>query len=230
MSIGPNWIQETIEAKDYRAFVGAPEEYDINGALQFNLLILLGLREHHKLLDVGCGSLRAGRLFVMYLAWGNYYGIDPERWLVEEAIEHELSPGLSDLKQPQFSATVNFNAEPFGVTFDYVLCQSVYTHAPQWMITLSLREAAKVLGEQGIFAATYMESEDDNSDTDEWHYPFVTHFTRERMAELCSDAGLSYIHIDWHHPQFCRWFLACLPEYESGLRAAVNDAHQLRLA
>jgi len=230
MSIGPNWIQETIEAKDYRAFVGAPEEYDINGALQFNLLILLGLREHHKLLDVGCGSLRAGRLFVMYLAWSNYYGIDPERWLVEEAIEHELSPGLSDLKQPQFSATVNFNAEPFGVTFDYVLCQSVYTHAPQWMITLSLREAAKVLGEQGIFAATYMESEDDNSDTDEWHYPFVTHFTRERMAELCSDAGLSYIHIDWHHPKFCRWFLACLPEYESGLRAAVNDAHQLRLA
>ena len=37
----------------YRGFVGAPERYDILGALQFKLLTTLGLREYHSLLDIG---------------------------------------------------------------------------------------------------------------------------------------------------------------------------------
>ena len=56
---------------DYREYVGTSETYDIGGAIQFNLLTTLGLREHHRLLDVGCGSLRAGRLFIPYLLKGS---------------------------------------------------------------------------------------------------------------------------------------------------------------
>ena len=44
----------------YRAYVGPPEDYDLIAAMTFNLLTTLGLRQHHSLLDVGCGSLRIG--------------------------------------------------------------------------------------------------------------------------------------------------------------------------
>ena len=74
----------------YRAFVDFPERYDLGAALQFGLLTALGLREDHALLDIGCGSLRAGRLFIVYLRPGRYVGIEPEQWLLDEGIRQEL--------------------------------------------------------------------------------------------------------------------------------------------
>lgn len=70
-----------LEAGDrhYRAFVGPLDRYDLLGAGQMALLYLLGLREHHRVLDFGCGSLRLGRLLIPYLRPGRYFGIEPER-------------------------------------------------------------------------------------------------------------------------------------------------------
>ena len=47
---------------NYKGYDGSDDNYDLVGAMQFNLLTALGLREYHKFLDIGCGSLRAGRL------------------------------------------------------------------------------------------------------------------------------------------------------------------------
>src|SRR5690242_2519307 len=77
-------------SRHYRAFIGPYQNYDLVGAMQFNLLTYLGLREHHSLLDIGCGSLRAGKLFIPYLLAGNYYGIEPEEWLLEAGISQEV--------------------------------------------------------------------------------------------------------------------------------------------
>src|SRR5581483_9942228 len=77
-------------ANHYTAFVGPPDRYDFMGASQFGLLFTMGLRDYHTLLDFGCGSLRAGRLLIPYLRRGHYYGIDPNRWLVEDGIKREL--------------------------------------------------------------------------------------------------------------------------------------------
>src|SRR5881392_154417 len=75
----------------YRAYVGPPEDYDLIAAMAFNLLTTLGLRQHHSLLDVGCGSLRIGRLLIPYLNRGKYFGIEPNEWLVDEGIRRELA-------------------------------------------------------------------------------------------------------------------------------------------
>lgn len=48
----------------YRAYVGPPQNYDLISAMSFGLLTALGLRQHHSLLDIGCGSLRNGRLLI----------------------------------------------------------------------------------------------------------------------------------------------------------------------
>jgi hypothetical protein len=70
------------------------------GGLQFTLLFQAGLRETHRLLDVGCGSLRGGRLFIPYLRAGHYYGVEPNEWLVEEGIANELGAEILTVKRP----------------------------------------------------------------------------------------------------------------------------------
>ena len=71
--------------------------------MQFSLLTALGLREDHSLPDIGCGSLRASRLFIVYLRPGRYFGLEPERWLIEEGIRQELGQEILSVKRPTFS-------------------------------------------------------------------------------------------------------------------------------
>lgn len=66
-------------AHHYRAYVGDPERYDVLAVQQFRVLTDLGLREHHKVLEVGCGSLRFGRLLLPYLLPDRYVGVEPEQ-------------------------------------------------------------------------------------------------------------------------------------------------------
>ena len=44
-----------------RAYVGPPQDYDLIGGIQFSLLLAAGLRETHRVVDVGCGSLNLAR-------------------------------------------------------------------------------------------------------------------------------------------------------------------------
>ncbi len=88
-----------IPGENYDDYVGPAEEYDFMGASQFRLLCTLGLRSKHKLLDFGCGSLRAGRLFLTYLNEGCYYGVEPNRWLIEDAIKFQVGEDLIRIKK-----------------------------------------------------------------------------------------------------------------------------------
>src|SRR5208337_4772210 len=94
--------------RHYRAFVGPPHRYDLVAAMQFNLLTALGLREEHYLLDIGCGSLRAGRILIPYLLPGRYHGIEPERWLLQAGIDAEVGNDPLRLKRPVFSHDTSF--------------------------------------------------------------------------------------------------------------------------
>jgi len=58
----------------YKKFVGSIEMYDSIGRSQFDLLLSLGLRPNHYLLDIGCGCLRGGRFYIPYLDPGHYFG------------------------------------------------------------------------------------------------------------------------------------------------------------
>ena len=72
------------------------EEWLKIGQLQFDYLVGHGLQPGDRMLEIGCGNLRAGRLFIDYLGPGNYYGIDisPEILLAAQRALAEF--GLQD--------------------------------------------------------------------------------------------------------------------------------------
>ena len=113
----------------YRAYVGPPEDYDLVAAMTFNLLTTLGLRQHHSLLDIGCGSLRIGRLLIPYLNRGKYFGVEPNEWLVDEGIRQELGETLVQIKRPTFffSDSPDTIAQA-KIAFDFALAQSIFSH------------------------------------------------------------------------------------------------------
>src|ERR1700683_5322692 len=46
------------------------------GQMQFDYLVSHGLKPGMRMLEIGCGNLRAGRLFIDHLNAGDYYGTD----------------------------------------------------------------------------------------------------------------------------------------------------------
>jgi len=155
----------------YRAYVGPPEDYDLIAAMTFNLLTTLGLRQHHSLLDVGCGSLRIGRLLIPYLNRGKYFGVEPNEWLVEEGIKRELGQALLAIKRPTFF----FSDSPQTIAqakipFDFALAQSIFSHCGLDLIKNWLSAISNSLAEDGVLIATFLAGEED-SPTKGWVYP-----------------------------------------------------------
>ena len=195
-----------IGSHHYRAYVGPPEKYDLVAAMQFNLLTHFGLREFHYLLDVGCGSLRAGRLFIPYLLPGHYYGIEPQAWLIEEGIENELGRDILQIKQPIFSYDSNFNCLHFSQMFDFVVAQSVFSHASQSQIHECLSQVGKCLQPNGVMAATFVQGTTDYQG-ESWIYPDCVTYTVKQMKLIAATIGLTAETIDWSHPNGQTWLL-----------------------
>src|SRR5579859_6587058 len=119
---------ENLTAQEYRQHVGPADGYDRMSAMQFNLLTYLGLSEEHFLLDIGCGSLRAGRLFIPYLKPGHYFGIEPVEWLLQAGIDHEVGQSQIAIKRHSFDSNSEFRLSVFQRDFDFLMAQSIFSH------------------------------------------------------------------------------------------------------
>ncbi|MBW3564838.1 MAG: class I SAM-dependent methyltransferase [Acidobacteria bacterium] len=202
----------TPGSRHYRAFVGDTQTYDIFSHMQFSLMTLLGLRQEHTLLDIGCGSLRAGKLFLVYLLPERYFGIEPERWLVEEGIDREIGSELAALKKPRFLYEADFPCSGFGVQFDFVLAQSIFSHASLSQIKRCLNEVRKSLKPHGLFAASFVESDHDY-EGDAWVYPDTVRYRVSTIEQLAVEAGLKCRKLEWFHIGGQTWMLFHEPDY-----------------
>ena len=208
--------QTKAEYAPHRKFVGPPEKYDLASAGQFSLLTALGLREENTLLDIGCGSLRGGRLFITYLKPGKYFGIEPEQWLIDQGIDTEMGRDLVALKKPSFNNDANFTLSSFGRKFDFMLAQSIFSHATQTQIRRCLSEAKKALEPDGIFAATFFPG-DANYEGTEWVYPGCVYYTLEYFTTLATDEGLACKPLNWTHTNQQKWVALTHPEHAASV-------------
>lgn len=215
--------------RDHRRAVGPPALYDLVSHMQFNLLTLLGLREEHTLLDIGCGSLRGGRLFIVYLRSGHYFGLEPDAQLIQEGIEKELGPGLIELKKPRFSHDSELTCTLFNREFDFLLAQSIFSHAAPAQIRRCLAQARACMRADSLFAATFVEG-DENYAGDHWVYPRCVTYRFSWLADTAAEAGLACSRIQWFHPNRQTWVLLTLPENRPGAEglATLNQMYALR--
>lgn len=197
----------------YRSAVGPADRYDVLGAHQFCVMVSLGLREQHKLLDLGCGSLRGGRLFIPYLQRGNYYGIEPNDYLVEEGLDNELGRSVLGVKNPSWSNNADLDCAVFtrttGVTFDFVLAQSIFSHAPPRMIYTCLHSLREALKPTGAFIFTYFQGANDYRGTT-WARSPDAHYTAEWMLHVLKrEGGFQHVHtLACEHPSGQTWMEA----------------------
>lgn len=178
---------------DYQRHAGS--NWDFEAATQFALMFFLGLLQHHFLLDIGCGSLRAGRLLATYLLPGHYYGLDPVVWPREAAIAEEMGQDWLKVHAPVFSDGGGFDLGIFGQQFDFLLAHSIFTHATQAQVRKCLSEAKEVMRPTGVFAATYFEGEDNTNS--EWAWPHCVYYRSSTMAQFVEEAGLIAGQMDW---------------------------------
>lgn len=201
------------EGNLHRAYVGPQAEYDVGAAHQFNLMTLvLGLREYHHLLEIGCGSLRAGRLFITYLMPDRYCGLEPNRWLVDAGLDNELGRDLAGQRRPVFRHEDDFGLARFGRTFDFIVAQSIFSHTALHQMRTCLEQAKAVLGPQGLFAASFPEGDEDYTG-DTWVYPESVYFTMATVKKTAAAAGLACTPIRWDNQNGQRWVLFHHPEY-----------------
>lgn len=215
---------EAAATDQHLNFVGVREEYDLMGAMQFSVMCALGLRDGHRLLDIGCGSLRAGRLFIPYLAPGNYTGLEPNRWLVEEAIDRELGRELTALRAPTFLHNETFDVsgqEPF----DFVLAQSIATHTGPEMTRALFGSIRDALAPSGVAAVTFIHGPRDTG-REGWEYMGVTPYRRQTIARWLDEAGLDAVRLRWYHPRHTWWAITRRgsPLPPRGLRARAKGA------
>jgi SAM-dependent methyltransferase len=224
----------------YRAHVGPEDAYDLMGATQFNLLTALGLRETHRLLDVGCGSLRAGRLLIPYLLPDRYFAVEPDREVVAEGIRHEVGEDLVRRKRPRFAYTTEFAFQEFGEVFDYAIAQSIFSHASLGQVRRCLHGLAAVTHRESVVVATFYAGADDHQGN-EWTYPECVAYRPETMANVADEAGFEAAPLAWPHRHGQMWLLllrsdrsgpppAIAAEWDAARLEAEREATRYRIA
>ena len=191
----------------YRAYVGPPDRYDFMGATQFRLLTALGLEANHKLLDFGCGSLRAGKLFIPYLDEGNYFGQEPNQWLIDDGIKNELGNDLIRIKKPKFSNKDDFSIG-FNEKFNFIVAQSIFSHTNRELTKKGLSSIFQSLKETGLAVFTIIEGSD-YVGKEAWVYPGVTNHSTKTIEGIFAEVGCEWRRLCWFHPEQTWYVLAC---------------------
>ena len=150
-------VMKSDAARSEEAAVGGRThaEWLSVGQLQFDYLAGHGLKPGMRMLEIGCGNLRAGRLFIAHLDPGDYYGVDisPDILLAaQRTLTHE---GLQD-KVPHLTLVDDLRLAFLPTAhFDVVHAHSVFSHSPIEVIEECMAHVGRVMKPGGFFDFTF---------------------------------------------------------------------------
>jgi SAM-dependent methyltransferase len=137
-------------------FLGGPvEAFEPLGRHQLIILLEHGLMPDSRVLDVGCGCLRAGYWLIHFLQPDCYFGIEPNTSMLDAGKQTFLTQELLASKRPRFSANDDFDFSVFGAVFDFVLARSIWTHAAPHQVQRMLDGFAATAASDAVFLASY---------------------------------------------------------------------------
>lgn len=142
-------------ARDPQGAVGG--QWDVLGAAQLNFLRGQGMEPRHRLFDLGCGTLRAGRHFIRFLDPGNYHGFDLSPAAISYAQELIRAEGL-EARKPVLAVNRAQDLRFAGFTsqtFDYLLAFSVFTHLQPEHIAECFEHIGQIMHADSAFFFTF---------------------------------------------------------------------------
>jgi len=146
-------------------------------------LVGRGLRPEHRVLDFGCGALRAGVWLISYLEVGHYFGVDAHRTSLEVGARYEIPLHGLESKRPRLLHSTAARVEYFGEQFDFILLLAVLIHLTLEARHLVLTRLASVLAPGGRIVV--------------WRFP--AELTEEQLRE---EFGLRIVHRETTRSRF----------------------------
>jgi SAM-dependent methyltransferase len=129
------------------------------GQLQFDYAVAHGLKSEMRMLEIGCGNLRAGRLFIEYLEPSSYYGLDISPDILLAAQQTVAQYGLG-AKLPYLALIKDLKLEFLPDDhFDFVHAHSVFSHSPIEVIEECFEHVGRVMTAGGFFDFTFDRTE-----------------------------------------------------------------------
>ena len=162
-------------------------------------------------------------VWIPYLDAGNYFGVEPNSDAVQLAIDGELGREVAERKRPRFTNRCDFGFHEFGVTFDYALSYSVFTHVPPPHVPIIFENAAKCFHADSIMLATavFAEGEEKIADPEKWSNLPINFYSVARLEEAAANAGLRLMRIGH---LFQDWFVV----FKDGNQLALRGAEERR--
>jgi SAM-dependent methyltransferase len=175
----------------------SPEQGAEFGQMQFSYLVGHGLVPASRMLEIGCGNLRAGRFFIGYLDPGNYYGIDISPEVLFSAQQVLAENELQD-KVPRLTVTKDLALAFLPAQyFDVVNANSVFTHCPIEIIEECFAHVGRVMAPGAFFDFTFYRSNDNEYQVH--HEDF--YYRTETLVKLAAKHGLAArLMDDWLDP------------------------------
>jgi hypothetical protein len=200
----PRWLMPQgslgVSIVGHRQYVGGM--WDRMGRLQFDFMVSEGLAPTDVLVDIACGSLRAGVHFIPYLERGNYLGIEKEAALLEAGVLDELDAHVREEKEPELLVSSAFEFDRFSKQPTFGLAQSLFTHLPPDLISLCFANLRKSAADGCRFYATWFETEGSTHRPARPHDHKEFRYTREEMQAFGDANCWSFRYIGgWKHPR-----------------------------
>ena len=167
---------------------------------QLDMLVKVGLKKDHKLLDIGCGPLRFGMEAINYLNDDCYYGMDPYKPYISLGAKMYEYSGLT--KKYTVIEDEEFGFQRFNAKFDFANSQSVFTHLSRAQVKLAMTNLKEVMNEGGTLLFTNIEAGYPRGFLYGSRHPMFTGIgmTREFYEEICSELGLKLEYNAVEHP------------------------------
>ena len=160
-----------------------------------------------RLLDVACGSLRAGARFIAYLDTGHYLGIEMLGKLIDAGVDRELGQKVAAAKSPELVMSDRFEFERFSKQPDFVIAQSLFAHLTGRDIRLCLRNLRSVAKPGTRFFASFFETHKPQANAEHSDPRGKFLYSREQMWQFGAEFGWRSRYIGhWNHPRDQRMF------------------------
>lgn len=150
-------MRSDVTEKDPQAAVGSAthERWLALGTMQFDYLVEHGLQPGDRMLEIGCGNLRAGWRFIDYLDAAHYHGIDisPDiLFAAQDTLVHRGLQGKLPYLTPVRNLRLAFLPDEY---FTVVHAHSVFSHCPIEVLDECLASIGRIMRPDGFFDFTF---------------------------------------------------------------------------